>query len=263
MDSKQLIGQLFQHLDKDDLVLTSDQFAYRIRKKCDLTLNSRFSGQMLNGADMSDGKRLLITLYEKPTTKITDFFDKVGLVYVVSNDSPTTTIYVHPNADKDLLGIQAQPTHGNVEIIQGEYAITNSINANPFLSTSSISSCTGLLLFDSKLRFGSIAHVDFPQEIALTLDMMVKELDLHGAREFVFGQTSNIDQTEQYLILSKYGERFSDKIELPREFSFDTRTGKVGQYIQSDDPTIHRRFKKTTHRIEDYITTCFSVYALE
>lgn len=36
--------------------------------------------------------------------------------------------------------------------------------------------------------------------------------------------------------------------------------GCVGQYEASEDPTLDKRFEKTNHRLEEYITICFPVY---
>jgi len=261
MDSRELMKQIFKYIDRNDLVLTSDKYAHRIRRGDDLGTNSITSSQVVSGHEMSDGKRLMIVSYNGLTDDITKLFDREGLVYAVSDDSPTS-IYVYPNAKKDLLGIQTQPTSGNVQIIQGEYAITNSNDPNPILSTFAIASCVGLLLFDPKLRLGSVAHVDYSHEVTPTLKKMIGALDRSGANELIFGRTSNIDpQTEQYGILSKYGQRFSESVELPREFSFDTKTGNVGQYIEADDLTFERRLNdKTDHRLEEHITMCFPVY---
>lgn len=262
MNSKELMEQLFCHLGGDNLVLTSDQYAHRIRRKNNLG-DSISSDQVISGTDI-DSKRIGISLYEdKLTQNIIDLLDKKGLVYAVYvYDDYPTKISVYPNANKDLLYTQAQPTQGNVQIVQGEYAVTNSTDQNPILSTFGIDSCVGLLLFDPKLKLGSVAHVDYSHEIEPTLEEMIDILDRYGAHKLIFGRTSNIDPLkEQYLILPKYSHRFSKRIELPKAFSFDTRKGTIDPYTFSADPTFNRRInEKTDYRMEGYITRCFPIY---
>jgi len=255
--------RLGSYLSRDDLILTTDQYAHRFRKRNDVEPNSIASGQVLSGTSLSDGKRLMIVSYDRSSTeKVQSFLDKEELVYSVSNNSFYDSIYIYPNANKGLLGIQAQPSEGNVQILQGEYAITHANDPNPILSTFGIDSCVGLLLFNPHLRLGSVAHVDYSHEVVPTLKKMLEELDTFGAQKLLFGRTPNIDpMTESYGILSKWSDRFYDKIKLPRKFSFDTRTGVVGQYQTSEDPTLNKRIQeKTHHRLEEHITICFPVY---
>ncbi|MGB9719817.1 MAG: hypothetical protein ACPL06_04470 [Candidatus Anstonellales archaeon] len=60
-----LMKRLGSHLglDRENLVLTSDQYAHRFRKRNDVESNSITSSQVLIATDLSDGKRLMIRFY--------------------------------------------------------------------------------------------------------------------------------------------------------------------------------------------------------
>ncbi|MCK4429378.1 MAG: hypothetical protein KAU95_03315 [Candidatus Aenigmarchaeota archaeon] len=52
-----------------------------------------------------------------------------------------------------------------------------------------------------------------------------------------------------------------EEIELPRDFSFDTREGKIHPYKDSFDPTFKKRMdEKTEHRLNEHISKCFCIY---
>ncbi|MEM4326007.1 MAG: hypothetical protein QXU40_01775 [Candidatus Pacearchaeota archaeon] len=261
MKSLDLMKHLERYFDRDNLVLTSDKNVYRLRRKKDINHNSIISGQLLCSVDLYDGRLVVVSYDDGLTHIVQSFLDREGLTNSVLDGSPTH-IYIYPNANKELLGIQAQPTQGNVQIIQGEYAITHANDPNPILSTFGIASCVGLLLYDPQLKLGGIAHVDFKNQVIPTLRKMLEELDVFDAQKLVFGRTPNIDPIiRDWGIMPRYGGRFFSEIELPEKFSFDTRTGVVGPYQPSEDPTLDKRMgEKTDHRFKEHIRLCFPVY---
>lgn len=257
----QSLWNLMVELENDltqDLILTEDRYKY-----CLNTTSGEPTSQGIVGVNMKKNRILLEFRQPHLMNDVLSFLNEKGEVYSSHHyEYSDPEIIIYPDADKDLLSIQAQPTEGNVQIIQGEYALTNAKDPNPVLSTFGIGSCTGLLLYDPENKIGGIAHVDFWQKICETLGEMKEELDRQGAGNLVFGRSSNIDpMIEEYQIMRNYGDKISEKIELPTEFSFDTRTGEIGSYQPSEDPTLEKRMgEKTQHRLEGYITRCFPVY---
>lgn len=220
-------------------------------------------GRVLQCEMYPDGKRMSINSWTDDATKnVLEFMDESDLVFSFSkSDVPPSSFRVYPNANKELLSVQAKPGEGNIRVIQGEYAITSSTDPNPVLSTFAISTCVGLLLYDPKAKVGAIAHVDYHHTIPETFDEMVNGLRKIGGKQFISGYTNNIEPLWKNGIVKKYAREIVDELELPREFSFDTRTGDISQYRMTNDPTFEKRaMEKTPHRGEELIDKTFCIY---
>ena len=157
---------------------------------------------------------------------------------------------------------KAQPTEGNIQVLQGEYAITKADDPNPILSTFGLDSCVGLLLYDPEVKCGGLAHVDYESEIVNVFNEMLEKLKKFGGKKFKFGYTPNIDlMRKEYGIKGRCQDLISEEFELPEDFSFDTRDGKIYPWRNSFDPTLEMRSEeKTNHRLEEHILKHFCVY---
>jgi len=117
-------------------------------------------------------------------------------------------------------------------------------------------------LYDSEIKSGSLAHIDCESEILNVFDEMIGKLRKFGGKQFEFGYTPNIDpMRKEYGIKERYLNVISKEFELPEDFSFDTRDGKIYPYRESFDPTLKMRLgEKTSHRLEEHILKHFCVY---
>jgi len=212
---------------------------------------------------LSDSKRIsAATRNPQESEKLTGFLDKLGAVYSHEKWYPgyvyDSTFIIYQNADKRLLELRAQPSEGNVQVLQGEYAVTHSGDQNPILSTQALASCAGVLLYDPEVKAGAIAHIDYAFETPETIEEMIRKLGTLGAKNFVFGKTGNVEFVSG--ITKKYGDRFKRELELPRAFSFDTRDGKLYPFMEAEDPTLEKRLSRISHRLDENVTPTFLTY---
>jgi len=249
--------KLFEYIGNQELRLTKDGYAWRIHKRD----GDPIDDQIISVSNMPDRKRISIACRDDNSIKtISKFLDENGIIYDISIGN-LTCFYLYPNAKRELLEIKAQPTEGNIQVLQGEYAITKADDPNPILSTFGLGSCVGLLLYDPEVKCGGLAHVDYDSQIMNVFNEIIKKLEKFGGKEFEFGYTPNIDpMRKEYEIKERHRDLISEEFELPEAFSFDTRDGEIYPWRNSFDPTLEKRLEKIDYRIQEHISKHFCVY---
>ncbi len=261
-------------MGQDEKTMNRDELA----KKIDKELYSRtprlsrwISGATERVTVSNSNGMIYIDLSKSPekTQDMEKFLESLGIVYCRALWHGDTTMhnifFVFSDADKELLDTKAKPTEGNVIVLPGEFAITHAKDPNPILSTKDLYPNIGVSFYDPMHHVGGIAHIDYGWEMPRTIEKMIEKLEMHGGSTFVFGMIPDMSYLVKnisglHAIISKYLDRFEKIVDLPKEFSLDTRYCNLSDFKEADDPTLERRLERRDYRINKGIPPICCTY---
>lgn len=150
----------------------------------------------------------------------------------------------------------------HIYVWPGYYAIGGQEEGARYLSTHSLSSCWGLMLYDKDLKIGIVAHCYWSTDIPNSLNSMIQNLRAFGVKQ---------DTLEAYIIRgeekwSRYRIRKLRRALRKRnitvtyedltggkvsEFTFDTYTGQIEKYrSELKKPVKKTAPKKSNHNLK-------------
>ena len=176
---------------------------------------------------------------------VSKFLDENKFVYDI--DELYQIFHVYLDANPEIFNIRAKPKLTAVEILPGEWGITDNNDDVLLFSikTSGIKKSMfeekppiAFALLDKNEKVLGAANVDFNYMTGIVLTYMVKELDKLGGKEYSLYFTrydKNFEEVPSYI-----KRKIVSKNIIRSDFSIDT-DGDIYNFIKTKDPTLQDR----------------------